>query len=237
MKKLAICGFAISSLHLAPFNNDEFEIWGLNDLHTELKADNISRWFDIHPREQLETMPVRNGTGTYLDGLRSLSCPVYMQDQHSDIPNSIKYPKADMVFKYGSYFTNSISWMLAIAIDEGYKEVHIYGVDMAQGSEYHDQRPSCEYFIGLARGKGITVVIPEQSDLLKAPHLYGFEEAKQNESQRKYNDRWQELNKRLLGIEQEEVKALTNAGYYHLVKEKYFLLGALEDTEYYMKQW
>jgi hypothetical protein len=237
MKKVAICGFAISSLHLAPFNNKEFEIWGLNDLHTQIKADNITRWFDIHPREQLETMSVRNGIGTYLDGLRALPCPVYMQEQHKDIPNSKSYPRAIMTAKYGTYFTNSISWMLAMAIDEGYKEIHLYGVDMAQGSEYMDQRPSCEYFIGLARGMGIIVKIPKESDLLKAPHLYGFEEQKQTETQKKYSDRWQELNKRLLHIEQEEVKALTNAGYYQLVKEKYFLLGALEDTEYYMKQW
>ena len=46
----------------------------------------------------------------------------------------------------------------------------MYGVDMAQdtllAAEYSEQRPSCEYFIGLAEGAGIRVDIPGGSDLL-----------------------------------------------------------------------
>jgi hypothetical protein len=47
---------------------------------------------------------------------------------------------------------------------------------MANDIEYQSQRPSCEYFIGLARGKGIEVYVPPESDLLKCMYLYGFED-------------------------------------------------------------
>lgn len=56
----------------------------------------------------------------------------------------------------------------------------MYGVDMAQDTvlhaEYREQRPSCEYFIGIAEGAGIKVVLPPGSDLLKSSHWYGFDE-------------------------------------------------------------
>jgi len=52
-------------------------------------------------------------------------------------------------------------------------------VDMAQDSvletEYSYQRPSCEYLLGIAVGRGIEVKVSPQSDLLKADHLYGFD--------------------------------------------------------------
>jgi hypothetical protein len=127
--------------------------------------------------------------------------------------------------------------MLAMAMDEGYKEIHLYGVDMANGSEYQDQRPSCEYFIGLARGAGIIVAIPSTSDLLKTPILYGYEEEKQSIMKFKYQTRLKELDQRLIDNEEERTNFLIQQGRLDLIKENYFLLGAREDTDYFLKQW
>ena len=85
-----------------------------------------------------------------------------------------------MLGKYGDYFNNTVSWVLAFAMSEGFKEIHIYGVDMATHSEYGHQRPSCEYFIGLARGMGIKVVLPKESGLLRTKYLYGLETEREN---------------------------------------------------------
>jgi hypothetical protein len=91
------------------------------------------------------------------------------------------YPVFDILkyFQPFAYFNNSISWMLALAIAEGFEEIGIYGVDMAldgvTGAEYNHQRPSCEYFLGIAWGRGIRVHLPETSELLKCAYLYGFD--------------------------------------------------------------
>jgi hypothetical protein len=57
----------------------------------------------------------------------------------------------------------------------------MYGVDMAQdhllAAEYSEQRPSCEYFLGIAEGLGIELFIPNGSDLLASSHLYGYEDS------------------------------------------------------------
>jgi len=102
-----------------------------------------------------------------VQGLNQLPCPIYMQRHHEDIPNSVAFPIELFREVFGDYFTCTASYMIAMAIYEGYEEIHIYGVDMAADTEYASQRPSCEYFIGIAEGKGIKVVIPLDSDLLK----------------------------------------------------------------------
>jgi hypothetical protein len=99
-----------------------------------------------------------------------------MQKQWSVVPTSVEYPVQKMIDEFGSYFTNTISWEIALAISEGFEEIHIYGVDMAVDTEYHHQRPSCEYFLGIAAGRGIKIHIPDQADLLKTRFLYGFQE-------------------------------------------------------------
>ena len=49
------------------------------------------------------------------------------------------------------------------------------GIDLAQTSEYAWQRPSVEYWIGIARGAGIEVDIPECSDILKTGEMYAYQ--------------------------------------------------------------
>src|SRR5512133_3445606 len=141
VKKVAICGFADTKMD-APFTDPTWEIWGLNDLHNSLPR--YDRWFDIHVRSNIDedcnlmrnkgqTPPETIG----LSGLRKLNVPVYMQDRYEDVPNSIKFPLKEITeaFPFGQYMTNSISYMIALAIYEGYQEISVFGVDMAVGSE------------------------------------------------------------------------------------------------------
>jgi hypothetical protein len=43
------------------------------------------------------------------------------------------------------------------------------GCDLSANTEYYSQRPCVEYWIGYAKAKGISVMVPEQSTLLKGP--------------------------------------------------------------------
>lgn len=120
----------------------------------------------------------------YIQALASLDCPVWMQRKWEDIPKSEAYPLERVIKTFGTYFTNSVSYMIAMAIlqikEGNYKgEIGLYGVDMATKSEYGPQRPSCEFFLGIAVGLGITITIPPQADLLKTRFLYGFGEREQ----------------------------------------------------------
>jgi hypothetical protein len=191
-EKVAIVGCADSKT-LAPFNMpQDWEFWGVNNLHLTLPKAPWSRWFELHSfsYDQATNTYFRRGkndfrgqpVAVYLESLQKLSIPVYMQRPWPVIPNAVQYPVEAILQRFGGYFTNTISWMIALAIHEGFKTIGIWGVDMAVSSplrsqnEYSHQRPSCEYFIGLARGMGIEVIVPDQCDLLKTRFLYCFQE-------------------------------------------------------------
>ena len=102
--------------------------------------------------------------------------PVYMQAQDMDIPRSFTYPLESVRTISGcDYYTSSIAYMLALAIYEGAKTIGVWGVDMLRDEEYAFQRPCVEYWLGIAKGRGIVLSIPVQSSLLKANHRYGYD--------------------------------------------------------------
>lgn len=193
--KVAIVGCSHSK-EFAPFDDPSFEIWGVNNAYGQFKR--ADRWFEIHEITREGDTFLRRGqkefrgqtVNDYLDNLNDFlvknDCPVYMQSEWDVLKTSVKYPLQDIINKYGTYFTNTISYEIALAIEEGFKEIHIYGVDMAVsqitangiGDEYAHQRPSVEYFLGIAKGMGIKIYIPDEADLLKTRYLYGFDERK-----------------------------------------------------------
>lgn len=140
MTKVAIVGCS-QSKSLAPFDDESFEIWGVNNLYPHIPR--ASRWFEIHEITQQGETYLRRGdtkfrgqpVNDYLKQMgewtKEKNCPVYMQKHWDLVPTSIPYPVEEMIQKFGGYFTNSVSWMIALAIHEGATEIHVYGVDMA----------------------------------------------------------------------------------------------------------
>jgi len=178
-KKVAILGFA-ESYKTAPFNDPSFDIWGLNELWKYLPRWN--RWFELHDSDTLGVTKRDLTEGEmkrHLDWLRAPADgrPIYMQPPFCDgrFPNAVPYPLDAMIAQFGRYFTSTIGYMLALAISEGYTTIGLYGIDLSSDIEYPYQRPNTEYLIGIARGLGRTVLIPESAAIVKAGHLYGYE--------------------------------------------------------------
>lgn len=178
-RKIAIVGFA-ESWKEAPFDDPTVEIWGLNELWKYLPR--WTRWFELHDADTLGVTKRDLTEGEqrrHLDWLTKQPAdkPIYMQPQFCDgrFPGAVPYPLDAMSERFGRYFTSSIGYMLALAISEGATWIGLYGVDLASDTEYPQQRPNAEYFVGLARGMGITVEIAKASALLKAGHIYGYE--------------------------------------------------------------
>lgn len=197
-RKIAVVGCSDTKV-LAPYDDPTWEIWAMNNAFVHIR--NPSKWFEIHPvkyekghfwRRDL----IRPGVfkwslefrgqkvDDYMKSLANLDVPVWMQQHWDIIPKSVPYPIDEIIKKFGTYFTNSVSYMIVMAIKEisdsgGKGEIGCWGVDMATGSEYGPQRPSCEFFLGIAAGLGIPITIPPEADLLKTRFLYGFQEKEQ----------------------------------------------------------
>ena len=222
-RRVAIVGFALSSRDKAPFTDPEVEIWGVNELYKAVPR--IDVLFELHDRFWL-TQKERNPE--HLKWLQETSIPVYMLDHYEDIPRSIRFPIELIVKEFGTYFTNSISYLIALAIYLKFDEIGIYGVDMATDSEYGSQRPSVEYFIGVARGRGIDVILPAECDLCKTMHMYGYHDNEITELAKKVKAREQELQGRIQQLSQQ--KATTEA----MLNQ---LLGARDDVLYWRRNW
>jgi hypothetical protein len=74
-----------------------------------------------------------------------------------------------MFAKYGrGKFGSSFGYLIALAVEEGFTEIQMYGCDLASEEEYKKQRESTAYWIGVCEGKGIKFVLPEATPILAA---------------------------------------------------------------------
>lgn len=185
-KRLAIVGFCNDSRELTPYEDEGLEIWGLNRAYIFMHRAN--RWFDMHG-SHIYLNKMRR-PGDHVGWLQRFPGPVYMHEVDPNIPNSVAYPLEKVAKKIGSkifrvnekheetdtsgepYLTSSIAQQIALAITEGYNEIHLYGIDLNTDSEYAWQKPGVEFLLGFAAGQGIKVVLPDNCPLLHG-HIYG----------------------------------------------------------------
>lgn len=224
--KVAIVGKSPHSLGDAPYGDDDWEIWWIGK-----DADKIPRWsrcFEIHDlNDGLSRWPSEYSAWLAQDHGK----PIYTQAVDARVPNAVPYPKDAVVKECGSYFNNSVSWAIALAMHLKAEKIGLWGIDMAINQktgddEYEHQRPSCEYLIGLARGRGFDVYIHPNSSLLKCDHLYGFD-LQACERMRLRLQRKQELRKRMASADDVIRQGL---------EAKHRLAGALEQLEI-IEQW
>ena len=99
---------------------------------------------------------------------------------------------------------------------------------MSHASEYHQQRPSCEWAIGLAQGRGIKVYLPAESDLLKTLFIYGYEQDKAIAFDRKLAQREGELMTNISNLDNEIARLSEIRAQYR---------GAHQDTQHLRQNW
>lgn len=155
------------------------ERWGTNNVMFARYSgvfEDWHRWFDLHPSDHIQRRrPQAYDWYTQQDGSR----PIYQWAVNPEIPGSKAFPK-DGVLKYFSRdheerdFWGSISWMLALAIYEGFTDIDLFWFSL-MNDEYTKQIPSTRYWIGQARGRGVRVTIHGDSMLKPQQGLYGCE--------------------------------------------------------------
>lgn len=153
--KVAVIGLSPKTHDLAPWDDPSWQKWGLP--WDEGFWPRMDRHFELHDLRLLTSEHSKRKPG-YLKRLQELE-RLYTQEN---------YPFDEVAESIGAYYFNSsIAYAMALAIHEGAEEIGIWGVDLATTEEYAYQRPNMEYLIGIARGKGIKVHIPEDSALCK----------------------------------------------------------------------
>ena len=195
MKKICIIG-TTSTRHLAPFNDTSWEIWTIGPGGRDIPGHRWERLFEVHGSSLFHTWEV--GFGEYLNFLSNVKPPQQVVTirpikemildwgyQHKKPPDEVAKEitgsfEANVVLdrglllgKYGRmWMSSTISYALAQAIEEGAKEISIYGIDMECGEEYVTQFAGARHLIDLAKYIGITVTMPAWCGLLRDPSPY-----------------------------------------------------------------
>ena len=160
----------------APWFDPTWELWAHASCRHLCRRD-PDLLFDLHPPALWRDVKKKTWDPKYLTWLQHNTVPIMMQDRYPDVPASLRYPFEPMITEFPrGYMTNTVAYMIALALMEGVTHLGIFGCDYDTGSEYGPQRGSAEYWLGLAEGRGVQVCIPPQCNLLNKPSLlYGYE--------------------------------------------------------------
>jgi hypothetical protein len=146
----------------APFKG---EVWVHGNQLDRFQGKKIDRIFEIH--DNLSEHPPE-----YPQWLVNHNIPMIVGDKFPIKADHVKiFPEECDVLRK---LTSTPSYMMALAIHEGHKEISIYGVEMGMDNhEYFKQRAGMYAWIGYAKGLGIEVTIPDESSLFKDAYKEG----------------------------------------------------------------
>lgn len=164
--------------HTAPV---DAECWGVNNCTPEAQdcpsaAFHISGWFQMHAARLW-----RRGRNTreHVAWLKEdHPFPIWMQEQHPDVPASKQYPLKEAAALWpstlgpGPVFSDTFCYMIALAILQGWKRVELRGVYLDDHIESMTETEGVAYWLAIAAFHGVTV---GSDGRLLLPFCYGYE--------------------------------------------------------------
>ncbi len=171
--KLVLLGTA-DSRTLAPYDDRSWEIWACQPALGYPECKRIDRLFELHDKSYWSDPEI-------IKRINGANVPILMQQKAEAIPLSESYPLKEIMQRFAGfagarYYTSTIAYMLAHALFVGsVEQIALYGIHMAADEEYGNQRQAMEYWVGVANGMGIKVLIPEQSSICSSKFLYGYD--------------------------------------------------------------
>jgi len=192
-KTVVMMGTHSRSGPLAPWNETGIdEWWGLNDSAVifKEKISLFDRWFQLHHRWRFTRRRTRYAEDHWKWLQESKVPQIYMQRHFADVPNSVKFPLREVCelligdkLPRGAgyvhqYFASTFSYMLALVIYEkltgvkDWERIEIYGCELEQvETEYFQQRPGMEWWLGQCAAHGIEVYFPQDTFIAYAQNV------------------------------------------------------------------
>ena len=97
----------------------------------------------------------------------------YKKEIEGDFKSNVVLDREHLFEKYNRrWFTSSISYCLALAIEEGYQDIGCWGIDLESGEEYISQHAGAAHFIDCIRLMGRNFHCPSGCGLLRSPNPY-----------------------------------------------------------------
>lgn len=177
-RKVAICG--AGGCRSMPWDDASFECWSMNNFW-EASRDSAgriaaSRWFEQHQIFPDEIGPhagqeIQNAQD--MAWLRQCPVPLYTTEPFPENPRAVVWPIEYFARKYRDYFTCSFAMQIVQAYDEGFAELHVYGLELLFGTKREATvESSCvNYWLGFVEGRGMKVVVAPLREASTSPLL------------------------------------------------------------------
>lgn len=177
-KVLQICGRAPAAL-LVPPDLPGAERWIIGSAYHEHVGTAYTRVFDVHPLEPADhhkgILALRPDAWAWYG---QQDRPVYLIDRHPAVPASVRYPRECIGDTFGvraaCALSSTVDQMLALALVEGFTEIHLCGVRMISVEEWVTQRECLAYWIGRAESLGVEVITDPVAALCSPERVYGW---------------------------------------------------------------
>lgn len=141
-RKIGMVGYT-TSREEAPYDDPEWELWGMNNLHLALPEEKFARWYNLHVGSpasiaKLALPKEKGGDPEHLAWLQQEhSFPIYLMDplegvletpdgnpvpsiaERTGFPSARTFPKIQILGQFIPYFTNTVAWQIAHAMFEG----------------------------------------------------------------------------------------------------------------------
>lgn len=185
-RKVAILGFG-RTVRDCPWQDPTWELWAMNgfwraaanDFGIAAPEERYSLWFDMHTVAFTRDYGKQAGFGDAQERWleRPHPFPVLMLDTDAAYPSVHRYPIEEVIERTGrDYMTSTVAFALAYAMTQpDIAEIGLWGVDLVHDTEYEEQRPCAEYWVGRLESSGVVVTTHAQSAMLRQRFRYGYE--------------------------------------------------------------
>lgn len=218
-KGIGLCAFGATKI-LTPWDNPAWTFWTMNDFYwsipQEIQRDvTFSALFELHPASHYnDSAGYIHSHEQMLADLSAKGLRVWLAYPNEKIPQGHLYPLDEVVKRFGrKYFCSSVAYMIPMAIMciEDYPQqflprIGLWGCDMQLTSDWAKERACVEYWLGRAEERGIEIVAPDESPILKSLYLYGYEQGKIDAAHKLIEGRQAELAHMLMKAEDQARK-------------------------------
>jgi hypothetical protein len=164
------------------------EVWGINAIGDVLRCDRIFHMDDVRIQEARAELNPDGNIAAMLKWLKRHPGPIYTSVVRHGYPGLVAFPLQDVLrARYDgptgtAYFNSTTAYAIAYAIHIGVKHISCFGVDYTMPNRHMAEqgRACCEYWLGVAAGRGIGVSASLRSSLMDAcsdprDRLYGYD--------------------------------------------------------------
>lgn len=173
MKSVALYGFASISRD-GIWQSTADEVWSIAWAYN-YHIPRLDMILEIHPiwMQARSQKPEFEKVRHHWEWLKTNhTIPVYMTEVRPEVPRSLRYPLEEVqallpAARRRSVFTSSFDFLMGLAILKGYDRIEAYGFEMGSDTEYRYQREGAAYWISQCDARGIELVLPNRTALLK----------------------------------------------------------------------